>query len=241
MDCIKQVNKPLRARFDSPAKTGERGQLVLSGTGKIIAWVVAILVLSGGLTGCTVASLVGANSEPPPVTHDLLASPQRGLGRLDIQLSVHEPEAVEALASSRIAIKPGPSEISYFAAAVWTDKLPRLVQHRLVETFENSRIVKAVSAGNDRIRGDFALSVALRDFQVEVQNKAARAHIRLFVKLVDEDRGLLVSSREFAATVRAGNDSVEAGVEAFRQAFAVVSKKMMRWIVSRRVVVADAG
>ncbi len=200
-----------------------------------------ILVLSGGLTGCTVASLVGANSEPPPVTYDLSAAPRHRLGHLDIQLTVNEPSAVEALSTARIAIKPGPHEISYFAAAAWTDKLPRLLQFRLVESFENSHILRAVSAGNDRIRGDFGLSLEIRDFQVEVNHGTARAHIRLFVKLVDEDKGALVSSREFSATVRAVSDSTVAGVEALKNAFSAISIKIMRWLTSRRIIVADAG
>ncbi len=213
----------------------------MSRTGFIIAWVCMYLVLSGGLTGCTVASLVGANSEPPPVTNDLLASSRRGLGHLAIQLTVNEPSAVEALASSRIAIKTGPHEISYFAAAVWTDKLPRLLQLRLVETFENSRILRAVSTGSDRLRGDFGLALAIRDFQIEVNNGAAQAHVRLFVKMIDEDKGQLVASREFSAQVRAHNDRVDAGVDALKEAFAAVSVKIMRWIVSRRIVIADAS
>lgn len=213
---------------------------MLSKTGSIIVWMLAYFALSGGLTGCTVASLVGANSEPAPVTHDLLAGSKRGLGHLNIQLTVNEPRAVEALSSSRIAIKPGPHEISYFAAAVWTDKLPRLLQFRLVETFENSRILNAVSAGNDRIRGDFGLSLEVRDFQVEVNNGSAQANVRLYAKFVDEDKGVLVSAREFSAVARAQNDSVDAGVVSLKEAFSAVSVKIMRWIVSRRVIVSDA-
>lgn len=215
---------------------------MFSKTGLYAAWVVSCLIIvTGGLSGCTVASLVGAHSEPPPVTHDLLATTRRGLGRLAIQLTVNEPSAVEALSSSRIAIKPGPQEVSYFAAAVWTDKLPRLLQLRLVETFENSRILRAVSTGNDRLRGDFGLAVEIRDFQIEVNHGSARAHVRLYVKMVDEDRGILVSAQEFSATSIASNDSVDAGVAALKEAFAATAVKIMRWIVTRRVVVADAG
>ena len=222
-------------------RQSERGTPVLSKTGSVIAWALMCLVLSGGLTGCTVASLVGANSQPAPATHDLLATSRRGLGHLPIQLTVNEPSAVEALSSSRIAIKPGPHEISYFAAAVWTDKLPRLLQIRLIETFENSRILKAVSSGNDRIRGDLGLAMEIRDFQVEVNGGVAQAHVRLFVKLVDEDKGIQVSAREFSASVNASNDRVEAGVEALKGAFAAASVKIMRWIVKTRIILADAG
>lgn len=214
---------------------------MLSRTGFITAWVFICLILSGGLTGCTVASLVGANNEPAPVTHDLLATSRRGLGRLAIQLTVNEPSAVDALSNSRIAIKPGPHEISYFGAAVWTDKLPRLLQLRLIETFENSHILRAVSTGSDRIRGDFGLAWQIRDFQLEVNSGSTQAHVRLFVKLIDEDRGLLVASKEFSAVYRAHNDGVEAGVEALKEAFSATSIKIMRWLVARRIVMANAG
>ena len=209
-------------------------------TGSIVAMVLMSLVLSGGLTGCTVASLVGANSEPAPVTHDLLASGRKGLGHLPIQMIVAEPSAVQALSNSRIAIKPGPQEISFFAAAVWSDKLPRLLQLRLVETFETSRILKAVGTGSERIRGDIGLSWEIRDFQVEVNKGAARAHARFYVKLIDEDKGIVVASKEFSATAQARDDSVAAGVEALKEAFGAASIKIMRWITSRRIVVADA-
>ncbi len=214
---------------------------MLSKTGSVIVMVLVSLVLSGGLTGCTVASLVGANSEPAPATHDLLASSRRGLGHLPIQLTVAEPSAVQALSNSRIAIKTGPHEISYFAAAVWTDKLPRLLQLRLIETLGNSRILKAVTTGSERIRGDIALAWDIRDFQIEVNKGAAQAHVRFYLKLVDEDKGALVAAKEFSATVRAQNDSVEAGVEALKDAFAASSANIMRWITSRRIIVADAS
>lgn len=213
---------------------------MLSRTGSTAARLLVGLVVSVLLTGCTVASLVGANSEPPPVTHDLRAAAHHGLGYQPLQLTVNEPAAVEALSGSRIAIKPGPSEISYFAASVWTDKLPRLLQMRLVETMEKSRIVKAVSTGNDRIRGDIGMATTIRDFQVEVNGALVQARIGLFVRLIDEDRGQLVASREFSAVVRAQNDSVGAGVYALGEAFSAISLKIMRWIVNRRIIIAEA-
>ena len=155
---------------------------------------------------------------------------------------VNEATAVDALSNARIAVKVGPHEISYLAAAGWTDKLPRLLQMRLVESFENSHILRAVGTGNDRIRGDVGLSVEIRDFQVEINKGRAQAHIRLFVKLVDEDRGEQLASREFSAAVPAASDRTGDGVEALNEAYDKVAIKLMRWIVKRRIVaMAGAG
>jgi len=223
------------------AQDKRKGIPVIFRTGSKFIWVLLCLVLSVNLTGCTVASLVGANSEPPPATFDLLVKAHRGLGRLGVQMVVNEASAVEALSSARIAIKTGPHEISYFAATAWTDKLPRLLQMRLIESFENSHILKAVGTGNDRIRGDVGLSMEIRDFQVEVNKRVAQAHIRLFVKLVDEDRGQLLASREFSDTSSAASDSPSDGVEALNQSYDMIAKKLMRWIVKRRIIVANTG
>jgi cholesterol transport system auxiliary component len=193
------------------------------------------------LGGCSVASMVGNNSEPPPAIQDLQAEGASGLGHLPLQLVIHEPACIDALAGSRIAIKPSASEISYFAAAAWTDKLPRLLKMRLVQSFERSRVVKAVSGGDDRLRGDVGLSWEIRDFQIEVSGGAAQANASAYVKVIDEDAGRLVSAQAFNATAPARNDSVEAGVEALQQAYNQLAVKIMRWVASRRIVVVDAS
>jgi cholesterol transport system auxiliary component len=205
------------------------------------AWFVACLLAQGAFSGCTVASLVGANSEPPPITRDLHAGSRRVKGRFDAQLLVQEPAAVEALSSSRIAIKPGPGEISYFAASEWSDKLPRLLQMRLAQVLENSRAARAVSTGSDRIRADYALVWTIRDFQIEVNHGAARANARFFVKIVSDDRGELVAEREFSAASRAANAGVIAGVEALDRAFNAAALKIMRWLARLHVAPADNG
>lgn len=207
----------------------------------IVKALVLSLAVPLWLGGCSVASLVGSNSEPPPAIQDLRVEGASGLGHLPLQLTIHEPRTIDALASSRIVIKPAPNEINYFAGAAWTDKLPRLLKLRLIQSFEKSRVVAAVGGGDDRLRGDVALSWEIHDFQIEVNGGSAQAHVSAYVKIVDEDAGKQVAAQSFVATAVARNDSVEEGVLALQQAFSALSVKIMRWVAARRIVVVDAA
>jgi len=207
--------------------------------GKWLWGLLAAFVMQASLSACSVASLVGAKSEPPSAIHDLRVGGQRARGRFDAQLMVNEPGAVDALSSSNIAIKPSSgSEISYFAASEWSDKLPRLLQLRLAQFLENSHAARAVTTGSDHLRGDYSLAWEIRDFQIEV-NGTARAHARFYVKLINEERGELVASREFSAITHAANDSAEAGVDALNRAFEAAAAKILRWLVRRHVSAPD--
>ena len=53
---------------------------------------------------------------------------------------------MHALETDRIMVRQGGDKISYYKGIAWSDRLPRLVQARMIETFQNSGAVKAVSA-----------------------------------------------------------------------------------------------
>ena len=76
---------------------------------------------------------------PAPSTFDLTA-PRQGLrltGSSRSVIVVAEPTAVFALDSERIVIRTSGGELTYLPRAQWSDRLPRLVQTRLIQTFEN--------------------------------------------------------------------------------------------------------
>jgi cholesterol transport system auxiliary component len=86
----------------------------------------------------------------------------------EFQLVVNEPRAVRSLETDRILVKPGPAQISYYKDAVWSDRLPRLMQARLVEAFQNAGLVSAVGSRADRLDADIEMASELRAFQVEI-------------------------------------------------------------------------
>lgn len=197
-------------------------------------WRIGFLLLCAAtLQSCALANIGPAD---PPKTFDL-QSASNGSSRVNSkgwQLLVNEPSAVRALETDRVMVKPGGAQISYYGKAVWSDKLPRLLQARLVQELQNSGRFRAVATRGERIDSDIGLSTEIRAFQIEIQNGKASAHIQLFIKLVDEKRGRVVSSKLFTARVPTQKDNVNEGIAALNKASQNVLKRVTRWAAGRQ-------
>ena len=189
------------------------------------------------LSGC---ALMTVGTSVPVSTYDLIApshiSP-RGK-RLNHQLLVNDPITVRAFDTDKIVVRLHSGQITYFPQAVWTDRLPRLLQMRLVESLDNARVARAVGSRSERMSSAFSLSTQIRAFQLDANKGKAAAHIHLFMKLLDERAGLVVAARGFKVIVPAANDDPESGVAALNQAFALIIRKVARWIARTRLTPA---
>jgi len=147
------------------------------------------LVAAVALAGCTTL-LAGA----PSNIYDLTAPGDvADPGGSRLQILVPEPTTVRALDTDRIAARPNPTEYAYLPNAVWSDRLPRLLQARLVETLQNSGRVRAAATPGQGLLIDFQLVVDVRAF--EVTNDGAIADFA--VRLMDDRNGRVVRSRIF--------------------------------------------
>lgn len=191
---------------------------------------IAVAMLGVYLGAC---SLMGGSA---PATYDLIAprsfASQARPSR--IQLVVAEPTAVRALDSERIMVRPSAEKVSYYPGAVWSDRLPRLLQARMIEAFENSGAVKAVANSSDRIEGDLTLQTVVRSFQIDVGEGSPSAQIDLFAKLVDSRQGKIVASKSFSSRVAASQDTPAGGVNAMNQALTETLQDVVGWVGSRR-------
>lgn len=179
-----------------------------------------------GLMGCALAG--GGRA---PTTYDLVAprSFAASAKSARFQLLVSEPTAVHALETDRIMVRQGGDQISYYKGIAWSDRLPRLVQARMIETFQNSGAVKAVS-GNS---GDYSLATELRAFQIDVSGSQTAADVDIFAKLINA-KGNVVASKGFTARVTATSDTPTQAVAALNQAFTEVLQDSTQWVASRR-------
>ena len=132
------------------------------------------------LAGILVGSCLGTGVSPPTI-YDLSAPKVMTLTApraAKFQLVVNEPSAVRALESDRILIKDG-VRVSYYKGAAWSDRLPRLLQARMVEAFQNAGLVSAVGSRADRLDADYELATQVQSFQVEINQGRAEAHASL--------------------------------------------------------------
>lgn len=189
-----------------------------------------ILFASASLAGC-------AGGAKAPETFDLLApriSTLTAPRPASFQLVVNEPIGVRALETDRILVKPGPERVTYYKGAAWSDRLPRLLQVRMVEAFQNAGLVKAVGSRGDRLDADMELATQVTSFQVEVEQGGASAVIRVYLKLIDGQRGKMIDSRGFESRVPTSASDAAEMVASLNKAFDNVLRDVVPWVAKAR-------
>jgi len=153
------------------------------------------------------------------------------LPQITTQLVVEEPLASGGLDSARIALSPSLTELKYFAKARWVERAPKMIQTLLVESFENTGRIVAVSRQAIGLRSDFNLKSELREFQAEYLNGnvVPQIRVRLNVKIVKQPRLSIIASRNFERLVPATSDSMPAIVAAFDEALGKVLRQTVEW------------
>jgi cholesterol transport system auxiliary component len=183
----------------------------------------AIAALTGG---CSFGSSSGAPN------YDLTApraSPSGGSGIG--QLAVAEPIAVQPLETDRIIVKDASGAVSSVGGGQWADRLPRLVQARLIQTFENSSRIKASRPG-ERVTPDYQLNTEIRAFHV--QAPTSEAIVEISVKVIDDRSGRIVISRVFSGREGIPTIDAENAAQALDRALSGVLTGIVRWVGTGR-------
>jgi ABC-type uncharacterized transport system auxiliary subunit len=92
----------------------------------------------------------------------LVESPGRG------KLVIAEPTTLAVLDFDKIVVRPAPGEAAQFSDAQWEGRLPKLVQARILQSFENASRLRAVAQPADKISADFKLVMDIRAFELSV-------------------------------------------------------------------------
>ncbi len=199
--------------------------------------ILALLTTLSILGGCSLSGAVkGALSDgTPSQTFDLVLDRDliKRSSRLSTQIVVQLPAAVKALAGDNILVKPSPTQVTYYGDAVWSDRLPKLLQARMVEALQVSGRFRAVSDGSDRISGDVTLSTTIEAFQVDVEGERATANIMIFAKLIHVASGKVYASRSFKVSLPSKTRVVGDGVDALNEGMNQALQSLTRWVVRR--------
>jgi len=200
-------------------------------------------VLAAGGSSLVLASCGGILSPSQEPLQLYLLRPQLGpLGDLpatNMQLGIGRPEAVQSLATTRIALERGET-MDYYADSQWSDTVPRLLQSLLVEAFETSGRVKAVAPESEGLRADVQLQTELRDFSAhyDSQDGSPDVVVSMVARLLTVDHGTVIGTFEAKHDARAAQNSVPSIVSAFDEATAGVLEDVARWTLT---TVSQAG
>lgn len=192
-------------------------------------------LLPGVLAVLTACSALGGKHTPfatyAPQLH--LPASQLPANSVNWQLLVDTPRTSSALDTNHIVVMPSAGLIEVYPAARWRDPAPILMRSLIVMAFDNDGRIGGVSAVDAGLSGDYALSLELRGFQVELTGSGPQAAVRLTAKLFDHANNRIVATRLFEATAPAASNDVGDAVKAFEQALDEMLPKLVEWTIEQ--------
>jgi phospholipid/cholesterol/gamma-HCH transport system substrate-binding protein len=174
--------------------------------------------------------MTGAGAPAQKTTHDLSAPQNLGPADKTIkgQLAIPEPTAVAMLETQRMLFSPA-KDYPNFADFLWADSIPKLLQARLIDGFENYDLSHAPLRAPDIGQADFQLVIDVRRFRVTVDAGPA-AEIELSARIVDKN-GKVVASRLFQDSAKFDQIELQPAVAAFNEAFGRIARNLIGWTV----------
>ncbi len=138
-------------------------------------------------------------------------------------LVVNDPTALIALDTQNVLIRNGGEE----TPARWADNLPRLLQARVVQSFENAGFLGSVARPSDNATTDFQLVINVGDFHVTAKPKP-KADVGITAKILD-DGGKILAAKVFHRTQPAASAEETAAIAALNAAFVKLETDLVVW------------
>jgi phospholipid/cholesterol/gamma-HCH transport system substrate-binding protein len=166
---------------------------------------------------------------PPPPAYDLVApngfappaKPPRG------QLAVREPSAPIVYDSQKILARGPGGATTPLSGGQWSDTLPKLLQARLIQAFENAQLAGAVDRQADDVKTEYRLTIDVRSFQLATAGTPT-AEVELSAKILGDD-GKILAAKSFRATAPAEGSDAPAAAAALNEAFRLTATELVAW------------
>lgn len=187
-----------------------------------------LLLTAGGAASLLAACVTGR----PPVTYDLMSGVTERTGRnLRRTVLVSEPDAIQTYDTDRIVVREAGGVLSYLPASQWSDRLPSLLQTRIVQAFQDAG-VSNVGRTSDPLNTDLVLASDIRAFEVDMPS-GRQAVVSLSVRLLDDWDRRIVASNSFSATVPMPSADPANAVPALNAALGNVLAQLITWTAAR--------
>lgn len=185
-----------------------------------------------GLSGCMATK---SKDTFDLTAYDFTQRPLIKHSKKRIQLLITAPTAIKPLDGEDLLIKDQANAIAYFRAAQWADRLPNLIQTRLVQAFENSRLFSAVARPGQGVSIDYELITDLRAFNIVLCNKDYNnIDVEISASILREADGVVKATRRFKLTkaiaaTNSKNLKSYVYAPALNEAFNDIAKQMILW------------
>jgi phospholipid/cholesterol/gamma-HCH transport system substrate-binding protein len=174
------------------------------------------------------------NTAPPKTVFDLHAPDSFALANavLKRQLVIPEPTAEVMFDTQRLLVTPTGKDYPGFADAQWADSIPKLLQEKLIQSFENFDIAHAPLRGQEGGDGGSAsqLLIDIRNFAVAAEPQPV-AEITFSARIVDKG-GRVVAARLFSERRPLEALTPAAAFAAFNGAFGAAATNLVGWVAA---------
>lgn len=145
------------------------------------------------------------------------------------QLTVPEPSALVLFDTQKILMRRLAEE-SVALDAQWSDSLPKLLQARIIHSFENANYPQAVARPTEGLTADYQLLIDIRSFQLMLLPEPS-ADVEFSAKILAGD-GRLVGSRIVQTSVQVQATDAAAAAAGLNDAFGKAATELVLWVSS---------
>lgn len=154
---------------------------------------------------------------------------------LGFRFMLEPPSAASGLNTARIALRPDPMGLDFFADAQWVEVLPVMVQGLLLESFDASGVLDVLSPESTGLRPDFVMRAFIREFQAEYDqglDQPPLVNVHLQVRLLRMPRRESLATFGASERVRAAGTPLDQVILAFDLAFGRVQRRVIDWTIA---------
>jgi phospholipid/cholesterol/gamma-HCH transport system substrate-binding protein len=173
--------------------------------------------------------MTGGAAKPAGPFYDLTAvsPPAQPLKPLGQTLAVPELSALAVYDTDKPLAQLDGGELAPLGEAKWSDSLPKLIQARIIQSFENFGSLGKVSRPAEELTADYQLLIEIRRFQL-VLDPAPAASAEISAKLAASD-GRVIAARIFDARVSAKSGDAADAAKALNEAFGKIESALITW------------
>jgi cholesterol transport system auxiliary component len=154
--------------------------------------------------------------------------------KVNWSLALLQPDVPGGLDNDRIALVQPTGILDFYANATYSDRLPATVQQSLLDGFEASGRIDAVSRDEDALHADYNLLVEVKDFAAHyaTQDGVPSVTVALDVKLTTTHGRKIIAHAAFTQTANASVNSTAAAAQALQQALGAAVKQVVDWTLN---------
>ena len=141
------------------------------------------------------------------------------------QLVIPEPTALVLFDTQKILLRPRAEE-SVALDAQWSDSLPKLLQAKIIQSFENASYLR-VARPTEGFTADYQLLLDIRSFQITLLPEP-RADVEFTAKILAEN-GRIVDARILHASVPVVSADAPAAAAGLNEAFGQAATDLVVW------------